>query len=646
MLPPDWGKRLSADLPLLSPAISNITSHRFAPAHIYQQPYSFLHRFPDTPQPEESHPPYLNYGDAMAVCTFFQRGYCKFGDRCNNEHPNGQTRAPAGNYGGSNTNRFGAFNGGGDRYRPGQQAGSTFAGGRDTRTPRFHLTKDDIKADLTDQRPIYPLSCFGPGRDAPRQLIEGRVEVSPEELRVRYYSQGATGNEAVAQNEEQELHTMMQQQVEAILKDLNGAMKYVEDGADIHPNRVDIAQGKAFPNTPADAPSNQPNSDPFPKASSNSFGNTNQSSASAFGQPSTSAFGQPRPTPFGQPSGLGQTASPFGQPSNPGQTTSAFGQPANPGQSTSAFGQPSNPGQTTSAFGQTTILGGGGAFGKPTMPGSNSNPFGQPAQLGGSAFGQPSAVGSAFGKPSLPGTGSAFGQTGAMGQQSAFGQPPASTAAPAFGQPSAPVATPAFGQSSTPSQTSAFGQPSAPGSNPFGKPAFGQSGLGQPSQPGAAVPPFAQRATQPQASVVSASVNSNPFGTPAPLQQTNTFGQTGFGVARNQMPSSQSVQPSVPQPAAATTGSPFAASAQTSTPSMQPTQPTASPAAAHGNGGKPIDERDRFKEGNSADYEGEQGRILEEIYRRVGRLGRFDENEDIPLIPPKCEWIVPVELPR
>lgn len=67
-------------------------------------------------------------------------------------------------------------------------------GGRD----RFGLSKEDIKQDLTDQKPIYPLSCYGPGKDAPRQLIEGGVELSPEELRLRYYVCRAEGNEATA----------------------------------------------------------------------------------------------------------------------------------------------------------------------------------------------------------------------------------------------------------------------------------------------------------------------------------------------------------------------------------------------------------------------------------------------------------------
>lgn len=120
--------------------------------------------------------------------------------------------------------------GGGDRYRPGQQSGGAFGGkyflpwvrswsiypswnnsccveiglpltdssigGRSQ--PRFNLSKDVIKADLADERPEYPLSCYGPGREAPRQLIEGPVEVSPDELRWRYYQQRASGNENAA----------------------------------------------------------------------------------------------------------------------------------------------------------------------------------------------------------------------------------------------------------------------------------------------------------------------------------------------------------------------------------------------------------------------------------------------------------------
>jgi nucleoporin NUP42 len=58
--------------------------------------------------------------------------------------------------------------------------------------------------------------------------------------------------------------------------------------------------------------------------------------------------------------------------------------------------------------------------------------------------------------------------------------------------------------------------------------------------------------------------------------------------------------------------------------------------------GQPIDVKDRYKEGKPEEYAGEQGKKLEEIYLRVARMGVFDDNEDIPLVPPKCEWIAPV----
>lgn len=73
-------------------------------------------------------------------------------------------------------------------------AANTFVGGN-RRTP---IDKEDIKADLTSQRPVYPLSCYGPGKNAPRQLIEGNVEISPEELRLRYYTQRASVGEPAA----------------------------------------------------------------------------------------------------------------------------------------------------------------------------------------------------------------------------------------------------------------------------------------------------------------------------------------------------------------------------------------------------------------------------------------------------------------
>jgi len=369
---------------------------------------------------------------------------------------------------------------------------------------RYNITGDSIKLDLTTDLPIWPLSSYGPGKNAPLQLMEGDIEQSPEEMRVRHYLAIAKGNIQESVRCIYSKHTLvnaytLQVQLEAqtaakadearqrILADLNGAVKYIVEGKDQHPNRLDMEnKGSGAP------PAQQQN---------------------AFGAPAAAA---PAASGFGQPSSIGQQGSAFGKP--------AFGQPA--AQSTfgqaSAFGKPSQPG-----FGQPSAVGGGGgsAFGQPS----------QPAQASG--FGQPSAVGaggaSAFGQPSAPGQSSGFGQPSQMGQKPAFGQS-------AFGQASQP----AFGQASKP----AFGQASAAGqpqnnASPFGAAAtqpsgFAQAaqqpstGFGQPAAFGAAASkpsPFAAAAgdqAQQQASPFAAATNN------APQQQANPFGgstQSAFG---------------------------------------------------------------------------------------------------------------------
>ncbi|KAJ4384724.1 hypothetical protein N0V86_000326 [Didymella sp. IMI 355093] len=578
----------------------------------------------------------------MTVCKFYSQGNCRFGDNCKFEHPGSQRDGNRGGGGGfsarsnNNNNRFGAF--GSDSYRPNQNSGGAFGANRDSKSLPYHLDIADIKADLSGQRPIYPLSCYGPGRDAPRQLIEGPVEISPEELRVRYYAARAAGQENVAQQEETELHAKMQQQVKAITDDVEGAVRYIEEGANVHPNRLDMMKGAT----------GQPvvNSSPFgQQASSNPFSSGSATQGSAFGQPSRPGFGQPA----------------FGQATNPAQTTSAFGQPSNPGQNTSAFGASSALGQKSSTFGQPPALGGGSAFGKPAFGASG---FGQTAAAAaGSAFGQPSGLGAQSQSP--------FGQSAAASK-------------PAFGQASAPSGTPAFGQASTPAQGSAFGQASALGqpqqSSAFGKPGFGQSSFGQAAQPGSNQSPFGQQA-QSNHSPFAQQTGQNtpsPFGQAASkVQQPNPFGQpqsqpgaapnnpfgsaTGpaaapafgkpsapaFGTpslggqqaaAPSTLPQNPFGQAAQPTPAPAATQSPFGA--QTPQTSAAATQAQPQPAQVSG----PIDPKDRYKEGDPEEYEGEAGRVLEEIYRRVGQMGRFNNDEDIPLTPPKCEWIVSVAI--
>ncbi|KAI2927822.1 hypothetical protein CBS63078_1927 [Aspergillus niger] len=406
----------------------------------------------------------------MVVCTYFQQGRCRFGDRCKNEHPSQQTL--------SSGNRFGALAGGG-------------FGGRGAQTQQsadYGITTTDIKADLTagKGRPEWIFSCYGPGRNAPRQLFGGTSrERSFEELRLRHYEAAAAGNADQAVQEAQALYAEALKQMDVILNDLNGAVKYVVDGINEHPNRIDIVEGKTGP-TSTQAPS--------------AFGQPSQpSQPSPFGQPAA-----PSSAPaFGQPSGLG--SQPFGKPSAFGQP-SALGQTSGLGQA-SGFGQPSALGQG-SAFGQPSGLGGQPAFGKPA--------FGQPS------FGQPSTGQSSFGQPSSLGT-SAFGTPGAA---SPFSQISAPSQQPSgFGQ-SAGQASP-FAQvgSQTPAASSGFGQPSTTQPVGFGQPSQTASPFGQPQQQQQQQPPsnpFGQPSTAPAPS---------PFGAPSQPAAPSGFGQpaSGFG---------------------------------------------------------------------------------------------------------------------
>ncbi|KAF2827356.1 hypothetical protein CC86DRAFT_348743 [Ophiobolus disseminans] len=576
----------------------------------------------------------------MTVCRYWgQSGGCARGDNCKFEHPGSQrdsnrnSRGGGGGFGGgSNNNRFGAFNNV-DRYRPNppnppnQSSGGSFANNRDAKPPAYHLDKNDMKNDLTGGRPIYPLSCYGPGRDVPRQLIEGPVEISPEELRVRYYAQRLAGNEAGAQEEESALNEKMSQQVKSILDDIDGAIRYIEEGANVHPNRIDIAKGNTGPTSVSRSPAT--NANPFSSAPANPV----QTASNPFLKAPTATFGQSSTPGFGQPA--------FGQAANPGHVAPAFGQPSNPGQAAPGFGAASSLGPKPLPFGQTSAAPAGGAFGKPAF---GTSGFGQPSMPGVGGAGGASVIGlkPAFGQASAVAPSAPFGQASAMGQQTnAFGKP-------AFGQTG-------FGQASQLGAGGApFGQTAQPNASPFGQqlaaapaaPAFGQTSQSTQQQPA-----FGTTQNQP------AGGQANPFASTS-ASQPSVFGQptrpttsgSPFGGGQQNQPASPQAQnlfqqqPQASTAAPATAANPFGpritqpASPFAQTSAQQTSSPAVSGAASN------IDEKDRFKEGKPEDYEGEQGRMLEEIYRRVGQMGRFNDNEDIPLIPPKCEWIVQIPL--
>jgi nucleoporin NUP42 len=319
-----------------------------------------------------------------------------------------------------------------------------------------------------------------------------------------------------------EAYNSAEQQIQNALSNLDGAIDYLIKSQNEHPNRLDtIRDSNAGPQTGVFS------RDAVPQAS-NPFGST---SAPAFGAPS-------RPSAFGAPSQPGA----FGAPSQPG----AFGQPSAMGQKANPFGAPSAP-----AFRAPTQLGGTTAFGQSSALGQKPNPFGAPS-AGGDSFGQPSG---GFGPPSQPAANpfgvpsqipSAFGAPSQLGPTpSAFGQPSGTP----LGAPSAP-ANPFGGgqQQSTLAAANPFGQ-SAVASNPFGAPSparptpFGAppttttttTPFSQPSQP-AVSNPFGSAPAVPNPFVAPSSAPVYPFGAPttkppsttSPFKQVNGTTPSGY----------------------------------------------------------------------------------------------------------------------
>lgn len=61
---------------------------------------------------------------------------------------------------------------------------------------KYSLSTEVIQKDLTNERPQWILSCYGPGKDAPAQLFGGYPrEQSFEEMRLHHLAGKASGNE-------------------------------------------------------------------------------------------------------------------------------------------------------------------------------------------------------------------------------------------------------------------------------------------------------------------------------------------------------------------------------------------------------------------------------------------------------------------
>ncbi|KAL8833070.1 MAG: hypothetical protein Q9170_004532 [Blastenia crenularia] len=451
----------------------------------------------------------------MVVCKFFLEGRCKFGDSCKNEHPRNTT---------TNRNPFAPLQ---NNNRSNQPGSNTLNRGPKSADYPYHLDKDIISKDLTNERPLYILSAYGPGRDAPQQLFGGQPrEQSFEELRQRHYELSSTGNQDQAIQEAKLLYSNADQQIQTVLSDLDGALKYITDAANQHPNRLDVCKAKG-----GDASQQQQPSGSFgsaaPSASGPRFGQPSfgQPSAPAFGKPS---FGQaPAPAPaFGQPANLGQKPAVFGQASNP-NPAQAFGQPVNLNQAPAAFGQISDP-STAPTFGQNSTP---SQFGQPQRA---AKPFGvqqpqQPPVIGQITtplpFGQPQQLAKPFGSQEAP------NQLGLSQQTNAFGKQPStgSQASGIFGQQPAPASTNPFAKA--PPTSSGFGQPStalAP-TNPFGKPEAPQTSnaFSKAPSPQPAANPFASKELGQNAGTFGQSKQPSApaFGQPSAPLSTGFFGK-------------------------------------------------------------------------------------------------------------------------
>ena len=386
---------------------------------------------------------------------------------------------------------------------------------------RYKLDKKRIISDLTTEKPEWVLSSYGPERELPIQLFGGEPrEKSFEELRLRHYELAAKGDQQQAILEAQSLVSNAEQQIQTVVNDIEGAVRYLIDGEKQHPNRFDVCKGRGT-GTIGGIQSQRASQPPSAFQSATAFGKPSvptgpRAGSSSFGKP---AFGQSATpaTGFGKPA--------FGQPAN---TSSAFGQPAfgQTASTGSAFGTPSNVGQNASGFGKAAsgLAQQGSGFGQASALGGQSNPFGQATGAS-----QPSTLGrpsTSFGQPASGTTG--FGQLSSTSEQpqNAFNGQTAATSAfgkPAFGN-TAVSNTPsnAFNSNNNVTQANMFGQsrpPSVP--NVFTSSPQTATSATTATQPSSNNNPFSMKSPQ---------VNQQAFG--QPLAQLSTSGQgmqTGKG---------------------------------------------------------------------------------------------------------------------
>ncbi|XP_030645086.1 nucleoporin NUP42 [Chanos chanos] len=375
----------------------------------------------------------------MTICSFFLQGRCRYGEKCWNEHPRGGRGGGGGGGsggGGGGGGGYGDYNrsGGGFGNRvwvnPSQRSGnyvqpSSFPrGGNDwnrgnsstDKSSNFSFTTQNRFATLNTQNTFdrgdqgrgdendrlletiqkdmeiwegsgqWPFSCYS----VLKGPISGFMELSPEELRLEYYTGRASGDLQNYANSVQQLANQWRNRVQE-LKAMNPSMRTAliselnnPPSSQIQSQTPSVGFGAPNSGFPSSTPGLTSSSSGF---ETGGFGPVSQSSASfSFASPNP-GFGNTGTQPSA-PSGFGNTTA------GSGQASSGFGSTAPssaPSASSFSFASPSVSKESTSVFGSAAAF----SFSSSTT-GSFGSGFAPANPSMGTTFGLPSSSG-AFG---------------------------------------------------------------------------------------------------------------------------------------------------------------------------------------------------------------------------------------------------------
>uniref|UniRef100_A0A1A8RYX4 Nucleoporin NUP42 n=1 Tax=Nothobranchius rachovii TaxID=451742 RepID=A0A1A8RYX4_9TELE len=382
----------------------------------------------------------------MVVCNFFLQGRCRYGEKCWNEHPRGgnrggyndnynrapdqqQSRRQGGGFGNrvwvnpsqprggyiqpssfsqerddwgfrggggrrenpksseflfSNQNRFSAFNSSNTFDRGGRGVGGgreEGGGGRRAGDEDEDKKLEMIQTDMGvwESSKHWGFSCYS----CAKASISGFTDLSPEELRLEYYTARASGdlqsylngvNQLLSQwkSRVQELKVMSPATRLALLAELNGSAPQPSSSG--FGSATSTGFGfpmSSFENKGFGAP-------PPPQASSFSFtAPTSGFGSSAAPLSSSTGFGGTLPAPTQPPSG-------FGSSSTPSASTFSFAP------QTTTKSEDSSGSGSASGFSFSAANAGGGFGERPAAGGSSSGGVGAPAPEAGSAPAMPS----------------------------------------------------------------------------------------------------------------------------------------------------------------------------------------------------------------------------------------------------------------